>query len=121
MTGQPANAARLRFARRLTVTAALLLAFALPLGGVRMLVVEIACCCPSPERCKCPDHDEPPDQPTMQACHRTLEAFQTPAIPAFIAPHVMSTELVRVELRAEHAAIAIPHAPPPPRRPDAPS
>lgn len=100
---------------------AVLIAFALPLGGVRTQVVDVRCCCPSPERCKCPDHEEAPLAPAMQACHRTLETYTTPAIPAFVAPIEARLDRAAVAVAVTHVAPPPPHAAPVPRRPDAPS
>lgn len=108
-------------ARLASIALAVLVAVALPLGNLRTERVEIHCCCPSIERCKCPDHDTPPAAPTMQACHRTLDTFSTPAIAAFVPPHRAATTVAQVVTVVAHAPLPIPHAPPTPRRPDAPS
>lgn len=108
-------------ARLASIALAVVVAIALPLGNLRTQRVELHCCCPSVEQCKCPDHDTPPAAPTLGACHRTLDTFATPAIAAFVPPVRAMTTVVQRMTVVAHAALPLPHAPPPPRRPDAPS
>lgn len=105
-----------------SVTVAILVAFALPLGGVQTQRVELHCCCPSLARCKCPTHDaRPATQTTMEKCHRTIESFSTAPIPAFVPPRFAMVDVAVIRLAVVHVPLADPHAAPPPRRPDAPS
>lgn len=46
---------------------------------------EAACCCPSPERCKCPDHDSAPRQAQLKRCDGAGEQV-APAVLAAVLP-----------------------------------
>ena len=106
--------------RVLTVLVAAWVALALPMGQLRWVAVERTCCCPDPDRCMCP-HDEDPSPASMSPCHAIVEAFVSPQLASFDTPTAFAAgEPVRAIARVIHVT-AEPHAPPAPRRPDAPS
>ena len=101
---------------------ALAVMLAVPVAQLRFIYIENSCCCPLAKRCHCPDHDPGTSgQPSMRPCHREPRVIATPAMPGFVpAP---DAELAAPVGAAATATFEIerPHAPPPPRRPDAPS
>lgn len=105
-----------------TIVVAMLLAISVPVSQLHTVGVQTQCCCPDPDHCKCPGHDEgQPSQPAMQPCHKTQREFVSPVLPAFVPPAieiVVALEPVSFEPVFTHAA---PHPQPAPRRPDAPS
>jgi hypothetical protein len=104
-----------------TIVVAVVLALCVPLSQLQTARVVPDCCCPDPDKCKCPDHDPMPDVPSMRACHKNLPDVVTTSLAAFIAPILPSTiEPARVALLVLHG-LDSPHRPPAPRRPDAPS
>jgi len=106
--------------RVLPVLVAIAVSLALPVGQLRWIVVERACCCPDPDRCQCP-HDEPPSEARLGPCHATAQSVVSPQPAAIAVPTTVATiEPVRAIAHAIHLTTE-PHAPPPPRRPDAPS
>ena len=105
-----------------TLVVAIAVALALPVSQLRVVAVEHACCCPDPERCKCPDHG--PDTSTtttMRPCHGTTTVHVTSQPPAFMPPvlAVVATPVLVASVPTH--ALATPRAEPPPPRPDAPS
>lgn len=48
-------------------------------------VGEVSCCCPSPERCKCHDHDGAPKPSTLRRCSGEL-TLVAPAMACFEVP-----------------------------------
>ncbi|MEJ7599172.1 MAG: hypothetical protein WKG01_14785 [Kofleriaceae bacterium] len=106
--------------RILTVLVTAWVALALPVGQLRWSAVVRACCCPDPDRCMCP-HDEDPTPDSMSPCHATSESFVSPELASFETPTAFrASEPVRTIERLL-LVTAEPHAPPAPRRPDAPS
>ncbi|MBA3392823.1 MAG: hypothetical protein H0T89_09270 [Deltaproteobacteria bacterium] len=105
-----------------TTIVACVLALALPVAQLQLASIENSCCCPDPDRCRCPDHDESDGrQPAMQACHNTQQAMVTPAFAAFEPPApVHVTAAPRIATAIVHS-FDTPHAPPALRRPAAPS
>jgi hypothetical protein len=105
-----------------TVVVALAVMLTVPVAQLRLSYVENACCCPNPKRCHCPDHDHgTPGQSSIRACHQAPQVVVTPPMPGLEpAPGVDLAAPDRI-LAVATFAIAQPHAPPPARRPDAPS
>jgi hypothetical protein len=101
---------------------AIAVALAVPVSQLRTVSVILACCCPDPASCHCPDHKtDAPAQPAMRACHNSERSVIAPQLPAFHAPVVaIATAPARAMIALDHA-IAAPHPSPPPARPDAPS
>ncbi len=105
-----------------TIVVAIVLAISVPVSQLHTASLQSQCCCPDPDHCKCPEHepDSRPD-PSMRACHKTTHQFVSPVLPVFVtsvdqvalAPQPAATEVVFVH--------GVPHAPPVPLRPDAPS
>ena len=106
--------------RLLTALIAACIALAVPVSQLRWRHTDRWCCCPDPDACQCP-HDEPSPDAQLGPCHGAQASIVSPGQATFTPPPVLATLApLRVIERAEHA-IAIPHAPPTPRRPDAPS
>ena len=101
---------------------ALLLGLVVPVATLRLAVVERWCCCPDPDRCHCPDHDlDKSSQPSLRACHTTQDVVASAPMPAFEPPVVADVDPgARIAIAIVHVT-SEPHAPPPPRRPAAPS
>ena len=102
---------------------ALLLGLALPAATLRFATVERWCCCPDQSSCHCPDHAPERDAPSsMGTCHETQHVVTSAAIATFAPPSVtVDAVAVAPVARAIVYATSEPHAPPVPRRPDAPS
>jgi hypothetical protein len=105
-----------------TVLIAILLALGVPFAQLHTVNDHVTCCCPSPDVCKCPDH-EPDDggQPMMKVCHKQAPKTVRAQLATFVAPAAI--ELVVPVPRVERVAHArpSPHAPPDPHWPAAPS
>ena len=105
-----------------TLVVAVAVMLALPVAQLRLVSVEKSCCCPDPDRCHCPTHDDGKStQPSMRACHSTQHVSVTPQLPAFQAPALIATGAARVAAVVSTELLATPHAPPVPHRPSAPS
>jgi hypothetical protein len=106
-----------------TVLFAILLALGVPFAQLHTVDDRIECCCPSPEVCKCPDHDaSKTDETTMRSCHKQGPQLQHGGHHgAFVPPPIIRIIAVARPEIAMAPPIAAPHAPPPPERPDAPS
>ena len=105
-----------------TVLLAILLALGVPFAQLQTVATRVTCCCPDPDHCKCPDHK--PDksgQSSLRACHKTSDHAVGANAPAFVPPPAI--EIVAPQIVAVQIAHVLPrpHAPPAPRRPDAPS
>jgi len=105
-----------------TMVVALAVMLAVPVAQLRLIYVEDTCCCPHTKRCHCPDHDPGTShQSSIRACHQAPKVSITPPMPGFEpAPGADLAAPERV-IAISTFVIAEPHAPPPPRRPDAPS
>jgi hypothetical protein len=105
-----------------TIVVAIVLAVSIPVSQLHTVATQTECCCPDPDQCKCPDHNEDKStQPMLRACHKTEQQFVAPVLPAFVAPAIeiaVVLEPVAFERAFTHSA---PHPAPAPRRPDAPS
>jgi hypothetical protein len=99
---------------------ALAMALAVPTSQLRWISIEHSCCCPDPDLCQCP-HDPPTQQPTLRVCHSTDHVIASPVAPVFVAPVVALADAPATCAPVAAAPLAAPHAPPAPRRPDAPS
>ncbi len=104
-----------------TIVVAVVLALCVPLAGLQTARVVPDCCCPDPDKCKCPDHQPMPEQPSMRACHKNVPDAVENQLTAFVPPNLPSaSEPTRVVSLAPYA-LTSPHPAPAPRRPDAPS
>jgi len=106
-----------------TCWVALVVAIAVPVSQLRMISFESSCCCPDPDRCRCPDHDptDDPAAPAIRACHNTQQAITTSPLPAFEPPVVAVVAIDERTIEPASFPSSAPHAPPTPQRPDAPS
>jgi hypothetical protein len=79
---------------------------------------EAACCCPSPERCKCPDHDGAPRQAELRRCDGA-GAQVAPAVLAAVLPAPPAVAALPAVTRVAPVVFAtFPEAaPPPPEKP----
>jgi len=104
-----------------TVAVAFALILALPVSQLRLLTLVEQCCCPDPDHCQCPDHPSDSSQPTLSQCHKTIDTLESTGGPSF-APSVAIAELVPTRVPvAVHHTDSMPHEPPSPERPSAPS
>lgn len=104
-----------------TATVAILVMICVPVSQLRMELKKAACCCPDPSRCHCPDHKKPSGHTTMKACHEPPVVLAATPAPVLASPGVELAAPVRIAALVAAPPLASPHAPPPPRRPDAPS
>ena len=106
-----------------TAVVALAVMLAVPVAQLRFVYVENACCCPHTKRCHCPDHQDParPARAGIRACHQAQQVIVTPPMPGFDPARGADLAAPDRILAVATFAIAQPHAPPSPRRPDAPS
>jgi hypothetical protein len=101
---------------------AIVLAICVPVSQLHTIGSQTECCCPDPDQCKCPDHNEDTQtQPSMRACHKTQHDFVAPVLPAFIAPTIELAIVLEPVGRPSELGRPEPHPAPAPRRPDAPS
>ncbi len=101
---------------------AILLALGVPFAQLHTVNDRVTCCCPDPEHCKCPDHK--PDesgQPTMNTCHKQAPKTVRAQLAHFIAPAPIAVIAPAPLVERVAHRLPPPHAPPAPRRPDAPS
>jgi hypothetical protein len=105
-----------------TFVVAIALALFVPISQLHTVSTLIDCCCPDPDRCKCPDHDDDrPTQPMMRPCHKTSQEFVSPVLPAFVTPRIETTAPATTVARMPSFVHPAPHPAPPPARPAAPS
>lgn len=80
---------------------------------------EAACCCPSPERCKCHDHDDRGDGTSqLRRCTGDAERVApAPLAAAVAAPPVAVAELRAIEVAPPPILPPAEHRPPPPEPP----
>jgi hypothetical protein len=108
--------------QRVTVLIAILLALGVPFAQLHTVSTRISCCCPDPDHCKCPDHKPSKSgHPTLNACHKTSDHGLSASSPAFVPPARIAFAAPVIEMPAPVHVLSSPHAPPPPRRPAAPS
>jgi hypothetical protein len=105
-----------------SITVAVIVMFALPVSQLRTVSIRIECCCPDPAKCHCPDHEKgTSQQPSIQECHKSTQAFDAPTVPAFMPVAIEVTSApARVVAAVDHT-LADPHAPPSLDRPSGPS
>ena len=101
---------------------ALAVMLAVPVAQLRFIFIARTCCCPEAKRCLCPDHDHDASaQPTMRACHKPPQVIATPPMPGFLPASGATLAAPARVVALATFELARPHAPPPPRRIDAPS
>jgi len=101
---------------------ALLLALTVPVSQLRTVMIEQSCCCPDPASCHCPDGGGAKgDQPQLEACHQDTQAHVAPVLPAFARPALLALRDPAMRAASIIHVLDVPHAPPPPPRPAAPS
>jgi hypothetical protein len=109
------------YKRRVTrLLVALLLGLAMPVAQLSLVHVERWCCCPDRTKCHCP-HDDDQPQSSMKSCHETERVVTSSPMAAFAPPVLAASDVAAPVARVIEHAISEPHAPPAPRRPDAPS
>jgi hypothetical protein len=62
------------------------------------------CCCPTPKRCKCPDHGDPANQPELRRCAGEAQLV-APIAPAAVIP---ATPVIAREVAVARVAPAAP-------------
>lgn len=105
-----------------TWVVALGLALAVPVSTLQTNKVVIACCCPDPANCHCPDHK--PDhsgQPAVRACHRTKHEVVAPEAPSFTSPQIAIAIAPPRIAHAAPSALSSPHETPATDEPYGPS
>lgn len=112
--------------RRAVITAAtylvaVMIALGVPFAQLQTATVDNTCCCPDPDTCKCPDHQPGTDTPSMRACHKDGPVAVQNHLDAFVPPVVVHPTAPARIAHAVPERLTSPHAPPAPRRPDAPS
>jgi len=100
---------------------ALLLGLAMPVAQLQLVHVERSCCCPDPNKCHCPHDRDSSPQSSLKACHNTEHVATSSPIAAFVPPVLAAADVAAPVARVIDHATSEPHAPPAPRRPDAPS
>jgi hypothetical protein len=104
-----------------TVLLAILLALGVPFAQLHTVNDRVTCCCPSPDQCKCPDHDTDESGPMMKACHKQAPDMVRAQLAHFVAPTPITVIAPAPLVERVAHRLPSPHAPPAPRRPDAPS
>ena len=105
-----------------SVLVALAVLLALPVAQLRFVYIESTCCCPQVKRCQCPDHDPGTSgQGSIRPCHNTPKVLATPPMPGFEPAPGAALPAPERAVTLASFRLAAPHAPPAPRRPDAPS
>lgn len=95
---------------------------AIPVAQLRLVAIQVECCCPDQDHCKCPDHGKQlPTHPTMQACHKKGEMFVSADAPAFAAPAAVALDTPSVRVAFVEHSLHEPHDAPTPARPPRPS
>jgi hypothetical protein len=100
---------------------ALVLGLAMPVAQLQLVHVERWCCCPDQSKCHCPDDGSTTPQSSMKPCHNTEHVVTSTPIAAFAPPVLAVSDVVAPGTRVIEHVTSEPHAPPAPRRPDAPS
>jgi hypothetical protein len=105
-----------------TLMTAVVVMLALPVSQLRTIAEKVACCCPDPSHCHCPDHKAAPtDHDSMRACHKTAELFASPTVPEFTPP-VITMAIAPAPIASAIAhLLPDPHEPPSLARPRGPS
>jgi hypothetical protein len=105
-----------------TLVVALAVALAVPVSQLTTVAIVQTCCCPDPDHCHCPDHKaDHGTQSSLRACHQQREITMAPQLPSFAAPAIAIVQPALRLVAPPVLAMMAPHAPPTPKRPDAPS
>ena len=110
--------------RALHVIIAAMLAMAVPVSQLRTMSVRIECCCPDPDQCHCPDDAAAKPlsgQPSMRSCHRSTDILASSVLPELDAPWPVELDAPYRRVVTTLFALRLPHDPPSPARPPAPS
>ena len=101
---------------------AIVVALTVPVSQLTTVAVIHSCCCPDPADCHCP-HEKPDrgTQPALRACHQQNQLSVAPQLPSFAAPAIAMAAPVQRIVAQPVIAMRAPHAPPVPKRLDAPS
>lgn len=95
---------------------------AVPVSQLQLASIEIECCCPDPDQCKCPDHNEQgPSQTTIQACHKKRGALASAAASTLAMPDIAAIDVPAPHVATVEFSTSEPHDPPSPDRPPGPS
>ena len=104
------------------IMVAVIVVIALPVSQLRTVSVYVECCCPDPDRCHCPDPGKPvPGQSTMNDCHKSSQVIAISAASELQAPPPQPVPSPARCALAIEFPVRLPHEPPSPDRPPAPS
>jgi hypothetical protein len=105
-----------------TLVVAIAVMLAVPVSQLTTVQVVTSCCCPDPSDCHCP-HQTPDHgtQPSARPCHQQHQIIVAPQLPSFAAPTEIAIAPLAQIVAPPVIAMIAPHAPPTPKRPDAPS
>jgi hypothetical protein len=99
-----------------------IVALAVPVSQLRTVSVVSECCCPDPDNCHCPDHGKSlPSQTTIKQCHRSTDLAIGSSLPEFSPPSAVVVSPPARRVAFAEFRLCLPHPPPSPARPAAPS
>lgn len=105
-----------------SIMVAVIVLIALPVSQLRTVSVFVECCCPDPTRCHCPEPGKPvPGQPTMSDCHKSGQIIAISAAAELQAPPLQVVPSPPRRALTVVFPVRLPHEPPSPARPPAPS
>jgi hypothetical protein len=101
---------------------AVIVMIVLPVSQLRTVSVRVECCCPDPARCHCPAPGKPvPGQPTLNDCHKSSQIIAISAASELQPPSALPVPTPPRRALAVVFPLRLPHEPPSPARPPAPS
>ena len=105
-----------------TIVVAIAVALTVPVSQLTTVQVVTTCCCPDPADCHCP-HQAPDrgTQSSLKPCHQQHQIIVAPQLPSFAPPTEIAIGPATRSVAQPVIAMISPHAPPTPKRPDAPS
>jgi hypothetical protein len=104
------------------ILVAVIVMIALPVSQLRTVSVYVECCCPDPTRCHCPESGKPvPGQSTMNDCHKSSQVIASSAASELQGPAPLAVPSPARRTLAIEFPVRLPHEPPNPARPSAPS
>lgn len=105
-----------------TLIVGVIVMLAVPVSQLRTVSVRVECCCPDPDQCKCPDHDNHgPVQTTIKACHKKSDAVASASPSGFALPNIAVVDAPVDAVAVVQIPLTNPHDPPSPDRPRGPS
>lgn len=103
-----------------SIAVAIMLSVIVPVAELRIADEQPACCCPSPQICKC-KHQGDSSAPCMRVCHSKQTSLARAELSVFVPPIIDVVERTEQPVDVVIAALPSPHPGPAPTRPDAPS